>query len=268
MSTDVIEHLDRYLAHFGWWPTADEQRADALDEAFAAHAEGGWETWSPARRAVAGEQLVYRLTGIDVGEIDGLVGPATRYAREAYAHWREHGTLPEWRDSEPTKEIDRGAAKVFPRERDLVATFGEPGAAIRASVVKVRCPWPLRIAWDLSSTRLHLWSAPDCADQLAEVLEQVHQDYGPREIVRLRLDIFGGDYNHRRKRGGTSWSTHAFGRAWDWDPERNQLRWSAERASLARPEYRDWWEIWEALGFVSLGRERDRDWMHLQAARL
>lgn len=70
-------------------------------------------------------------------------------------------------------------------------------------------------------------------------------------------------------RGGGKWSMHAWGIAIDYDPERNQLTWGRERAAFSRPEYaacggvsgrkREW---------VSLGRSKNYDWMHVQAARL
>ena len=82
------------------------------------------------------------------------------------------------------------------------------------------------------------------------------------------LDIYGGCYAPRKKRGGSTWSTHAWAIALDFDPDRNQLNWGRDKASFARPEYDDWWDCWEAEGWVSLGRERNFDWMHVQAAKL
>ena len=69
-------------------------------------------------------------------------------------------------------------------------------------------------------------------------------------------------------RGGTRWSTHAWGIAIDYDPDRNQLKWGRDRAAFARPEYDAWWRLWEEEGWVSLGRTRNYDWMHVQAAKL
>ena len=40
------------------------------------------------------------------------------------------------------------------------------------------------------------------------------------------------------------------------------------RARFSGAEYEDWWRIWEEQGAVSLGRQRDVDWMHLQFATL
>jgi len=69
-------------------------------------------------------------------------------------------------------------------------------------------------------------------------------------------------------RGGNSWSMHSWGIAIDFDASRNQLRWGREKAVLAKPVYDAWWKAWEDEGWVSLGQERNYDWMHVQAARL
>ncbi|WP_300804485.1 M15 family metallopeptidase, partial [uncultured Akkermansia sp.] len=67
---------------------------------------------------------------------------------------------------------------------------------------------------------------------------------------------------------GKSKSMHAWGIALDFDPVRNSYSCKAPHAGLSRPECEEWWRIWEAHGAVSLGRERNYDWMHLQFARL
>lgn len=66
---------------------------------------------------------------------------------------------------------------------------------------------------------------------------------------------------------------HAFACAIDWNPDENMLRWKANdppphHPTMSDPDYSKWWELWEAEGWVSLGRSADMDWMHVQAARL
>lgn len=97
---------------------------------------------------------------------------------------------------------------------------------------------------------------------------RVHGHYGEQRIRDLGLDLFGGCYNNRKMRGGSNLSMHALAIAIDHDPERNQLRWGRDRAAFAKPVYDAWWRFWADEGWVSLGRERDMDWMHIQAARL
>jgi hypothetical protein len=61
---------------------------------------------------------------------------------------------------------------------------------------------------------------------------------------------------------------HAYGVAIDFDSEHNQMRWGSDRARFAKSDYDAWWGYWEEAGWVSLGRERNYDWMHVQATRL
>lgn len=129
----------------------------------------------------------------------------------------------------------------------------------------VDCPWVLKLAWNPKQTTRRIGCNVKVADSLRRVLDRVHAAYGAAELVRLRLDLFGGCYNPRRKRGGTAWSTHAWAIALDWDPDHNKLEWGRDRAALARPEYETWWRCWEEEGWYSLGRERNFDWMHVQA---
>jgi hypothetical protein len=105
-------------------------------------------------------------------------------------------------------------------------------------------------------------------DSLLRVLTKVKTSYGVGEISRLRLDYFGGCFNYRPMRGGTMLSTHSWGIALDFDPINNQLKWDKTKATFGRPEYIRWWEIWEEEGWVSLGRQRNYDWMHVQACKI
>lgn len=61
---------------------------------------------------------------------------------------------------------------------------------------------------------------------------------------------------------------HSWGIAIDYDPDRNQLQWGRDRAVFAGPDYDAWWQFWEEEGWTSLGRTRNFDWMHVQAAKL
>ncbi|AFL51378.1 hypothetical protein ABIE78_002797 [Sinorhizobium fredii] len=69
-------------------------------------------------------------------------------------------------------------------------------------------------------------------------------------------------------RGGNSYSMHSWGIAMDFDPERNQLHAYKPSARLSHSDAVPFWVAWESEGWLSLGRARDFDWMHVQAARL
>jgi hypothetical protein len=151
----------------------------------------------------------------------------------------------------------------WPKQCDVPDFFGDIGA----NLVRMELPYPMRLAWKkdvvVRSTMVH----EKVADSAHRVLSATKDFYGDR-IPELGLDLFGGCYNPRKMTNGNAWSMHAWGIAFDFDPERNLYKYGRDRATLARPEYHVWWKLWEDEGWVSLGRARNFDWMHVQAARL
>lgn len=227
--------------------------------------------WSAARRAIAALQLICRDAGFDPGPIDGLWGTLTDFAFESLATMRATGAPPPlFRDEEPANFNPHGWPMEGSGDADIIAFYGPPGVpgGREPPLVNVPSPWKFRIDFLPGKFRSHLRVHEKCADSLAEVLERVHETYGAAEIARLRLDVFSGDYVARKKRGGSGMSMHSWGIAFDFDGANNKLEWGRDRATFARPEYREWWEIWEREGWVSLGRLRNFDWMHVQAAKL
>jgi hypothetical protein len=105
------------------------------------------------------------------------------------------------------------------------------------------------------------------AASLYKIFESTLSTYGV-DIETLGLNLFGGCLNVRKMRGGSSWSIHSWGAAIDLDPDNNQLRWDNNKATFAKSDYDPFWEIVEKEGWTSLGRRKNYDWMHFQAARL
>jgi len=216
--------------------------------------------------------------GYDVGPADGYAGPATHAAIRAFQRDRKlvvTGTLTEetWHAldgaGERRDEIKdlRKEPVLWPRQNGVNVTFGAPGGP-DATAGKVQLPYTMRIAWALGTTIDRFSCHRLVAASAQRVFERTARHYSQAEIKALGLDIFGGCFNDRAMRGSTKRSMHAWGIAIDIDPIRNQLKWRADRARLGQPDARPWWEFWEAEGWVSLGRARDFDWMHVQAARL
>lgn len=106
------------------------------------------------------------------------------------------------------------------------------------------------------------------AERVEAALKAVLEHYGQDAISRLGLDVYSGSYNYRSTSTGSSLSMHAWGIALDFDAEHNSYAMKKPKARFSGAEYDAWWRIWEEQGAVSLGRERDVDWMHLQFARL
>ena len=177
---------------------------------------------------------------------DGIIGPQTLRAISQALGIPER---PIW----PTQsEVRRGTS-----------LFGAPGR--EESLVSILPAYPLYFEGKpVRSIRVHRAIAPHVQQSLAEVL----QHYGQEEICRLGLDQYGGSYNYRPTSTGNALSMHAWGIALDFAPSSNGLHVQSPRASLSHPDCEAWWQIWEKHGAVSLGRERNYDWMHLQFARL
>ena len=88
--------------------------------------------------------------------------------------------------------------------------------------------------------------------------------YGLAEIQRLGIDLFGGCFSFRKMRGGSDYSRHSWGIAIDLDPARNALKATSKTAQFAKPAYKPMIDIFYKHGFVSLGREKNYDWMHFE----
>lgn len=216
----------------------------------------GMRTWPFIRQAIAAMQRVLFAAKMPVGGVDGYFGPMTDAAAASYLG----GT---WnRPSGGKSQVSDWGTEASIRE-----VFGPP-AGKDTTAGKVLVPWPMVLAWrpdtEIKIIRCHAL----VATSLARVFEQVADTHNSDEISALGVDLFGGCYNPRRKRGGASWSTHAYGVALDFDPSRNRLRQKKPGANLSGEHADKWWTAWEAEGWTSLGRAADFDWMHVQAPGL
>lgn len=152
----------------------------------------------------------------------------------------------------------------WPTEKDVPKFFGEVGK----NQVTIPLPFPMKLAWDLKTQTKRITLHTKVAESATRAFNAILKEYGPDKIDELGLNVLGGSFNVRKMRGGNRWSMHSWGIAIDFDPSNNQLKWGKDKARFARPEYLPFWAIWESEGWVSLGRQRNYDWMHVQAARL
>lgn len=148
--------------------------------------------------------------------------------------------------------------------KQIIAKYGQPGDVKNLTVINL--PYPMRIAWDTSKTVTKMQCHKLIAPALLNVFKDLLAHYGLTRLKQLGIDLFGGCYNFRQMRGGTDWSRHSWAIAIDLDPARNQLKESKRTARFARPEYAPMIDIFYRHGFISLGREKDYDWMHFEAA--
>ncbi len=228
----------------------------------ALHQIEGMNPQLPNTRKIAAMiQLGANEKGIEAGAVDGLWGTQTQFAFEELVFFYQHGRKRSaWRPEE-IEPANRWPRQNSPEFHEYYGRRGE-------NLVTINAPYELKIAWDLRLKARKITCHRNVAESLTKVLENVRNTYGENDINSLRLNYFGGSFNNRLMRGGSQWSTHSWGIAVDFDPDRNRLRWGRDRAAFAHPIYNEWWRCWEEEGWVSLGRRRNFDWMHIQAAEL
>lgn len=217
--------------------------------------------WPDQRVRAAVEQAMMAGLGFYKLKVDGIPGPATQAAVEK---WQDYLTFK--RPPLPAKAVPppEGVKNIWPRQAEIKRFYGEPGQ----NQTMIEPPYPLYLDWALK-TKIERFSIHEkCHDSAARVMARVLDAYGEDRIHELGLDQFGGCLNVRLMRNGRTMSTHSWGIAIDWDADRNPLRATGRTARMALPAYDKFLDLWEEEGWVSLGRARNFDWMHVQAARL
>lgn len=220
-------------------------------------------SWPPERKRFAAEQLFLEEEGFDVGDVDGLYGPKSVEAHKAWVAKQREIDPPEPPASpEPEKPAPIGLIRnTWPRQADVPAFYG----AVGQNQVLVDVPYKIFYDGKLVK-RISLHQKVEASAR--RIFSAVLAEYGPEKIKELGLDLYCGSLNVRPMRGGTRYSMHSWGIAIDWYCNKNTLNMDHTRAIMAKPAYNRFWEIWEAEGWVSLGRVRDWDWMHVQSAKL
>jgi len=165
--------------------------------------------------------------------------------------------------------------------KQLIKRFGQPNKTGKGYIVLIDLPYPMRLAWDLNITVTRISCHKDVAKDMINIFNALLHCYGYNELKRLGIDLYGGMFMFRPKRGyekqylkaieagnlelaASYLSEHSWGTAIDLDPVRNLLRETSRTARFARPEYKPMIDIFYHNGFESLGVEKNYDWMHFQ----
>ena len=147
--------------------------------------------------------------------------------------------------------------------RKGTSIFGKAGD--ESNLVNVKPPYQLYYCGKpVKTIRVHKL----IADRVQAALKEILAHYGIEKIKVLGLDQYSGSYNYRNSTNSNSMSMHAWGIALDFAAAKNTYGMKKPQASLSKPECEMWWKIWEKHGAVSLGRQCNYDWMHLQFAKL
>ena len=148
--------------------------------------------------------------------------------------------------------------------KETISKYGKPNVTGDGYLVTILLPYPMRLAWDTESVVNKMRCHKLVAGRFLAVFNEILRVYGYAKIKELGIDLFGGCFNFRKMRGGNDWSMHSWAIAIDLDPARNQLKETSKTARFARPEYKPMIDIFYKHGFISLGREKNYDWMHFE----
>ncbi|WP_238365124.1 M15 family metallopeptidase [Mesobacterium pallidum] len=218
-----------------------------------------------ARREVAVAQACLDKLGHDPGAIDGWMGNNTTEALNGFLFKQATGKA-EVIDRTPLAAPVGGGS--IPTQAEVGRVYGSPGDQIKKRLVTIKLPFSLRIDWNLRQKATRITVHRDCADQLMAALVAVHAHYGPDRMRDLGIDRYAGAYNHRKMRGGNSWSMHAYGCAIDFYAEPNGLRTQCPEALFCGAAYKDFLDIMQDHEWLPAIRLWGKDAMHFQRARL
>lgn len=137
--------------------------------------------------------------------------------------------------------------------------YGDPGD--ESNLVTLVFPFPMFYDGKLvKTTRVHR----KCVASLNRILTAIGKSYGKRGDIMEEARDYGGCFNFRLKRGGSTYSLHAYGAAIDLDADDNTFRDSWPMQSDMPLEIM---EEFAKEGWIAAGAFWGYDAMHMQATR-
>lgn len=174
---------------------------------------------------------------------DGFWGPRSQAACRAYLRSLMPKTNP-W---------------PAPDQASLRAFYGAPGD--ESQLVRIEFPYPMFFNDKrVTSTRVHR----KCAASLLRVLTAIGSRFATEPHIKDEAQDFGGVFNFRLKRGGSTYSLHAYGAAIDLDADDNSFRASWPMQSDMPLEIM---EEFAREGWIAAGAFWGFDPMHFQATK-
>jgi len=149
-------------------------------------------------------------------------------------------------------------------QQEIISKYGKADREGRY-LTSINLPFELIISWDKRKKITVLKCHRMEAQNLSNIFTDLLNHYGPSEINRLGINLYGGCFSYRLMTSGTILSRHSWGVALDLDPERNSFHASHKTARFAQPEYAPMINIFEQHGWFNLGKRIDKDWMHFEA---
>jgi hypothetical protein len=136
-------------------------------------------------------------------KVDGFWGPKSQMACRDYLR----SLMPK---PNPWPLADQKSLKLF---------YGEAGD--ESNLVMINFPYPMYYGGkQVTRTRVH----KKCADSLLKILNNIKDLIFHHPQIEDEAQDYGGIYNFRKKRGGSTYSLHAWGAAIDLDADDNTFR--------------------------------------------
>lgn len=240
----------------------------AVIEALRGAVGAAFEAWPQERRMIGAAQAALDKLGYEPGAVDGWEGHNTSNAMAAFLHRQTYGkalVIPRLSDAPKARPI---GATDLPRQADCGTFYGQPGDQIRSRLVTVDMPYTLRLDYALQTQITRVTLHKLCAPSFVEAMAAVRAEYGADRQEELGIDRYAGGYMHRKMRGGSKWSMHAYGCAVDFYAAPNGLTTRCPRALFCGPDYKPFLDIMESHGWLPALRLWGADAMHFQRARL
>lgn len=174
---------------------------------------------------------------------DGFWGGKSQAACRAYLR----SLMP---SPNPWPEADQASLRAF---------YGQPGD--ESNLVSITFPFPMFYDGKrVNTTRVH----KKCAASLLRILTAIGTKYHGTPDVIEEAEDYGGCFNFRLKRGGSTYSLHAFGAAIDLDADDNTFRDSWPMQADMPLEIM---ECFAREGWKSAGAFWGYDGMHFEATK-
>lgn len=181
--------------------------------------------------------------GFYTGDIDGFWGRLSQTAVRAYLK----SLMPR---IHPWPRSDQASLRAF---------YGSPGD--ESNLVTITFPYPMYYEGKLcKTTRVHR----KLADSLLRVLTAIGSKYSGNRGVMEEAEDYGGCYNFRVMRGGSSYSLHAYGAAIDLDADDNGMN---DTWPIKADMNLEVMEEFAKEGWLSAGAFWGYDAMHFQATQ-
>jgi hypothetical protein len=227
-------------------------------------------------------QLILKSLGMYTGKVDGIKGPLTIAALRGFQRVNnlkvdakvgpktvaalKPGILPANQLIPISTYVEPPTANVWPRQATVGNFYGQMGTHLTL----LELPFKMRLAWNKNISISKFSIHEKVHDSALRCFNRIRDHYSMPQLTDMGVTLYGGCIADppRKMRGGSLYSMHSYGIAIDFDPARNTMKGNRTNSRLAKPDCNAFWEIWEDEGWISLGRARNFDWMHVQAARL